>query len=191
MFKYFIISILLIAAIAGLYLGSYLPLRKAGLFVTASVAAAQAKSLEEFVGPFDQVINYYSPVGQNETVRFFGNRVTEILRQKPPEEVARVLVDYETKQMNSISESRGLNYVQSVLILGDMSKIMWLNYKKPADFEKAVSYYEGGLKLSPNRPQYLYGLLELYKSNNQSEKVKEISDQIFTNWPDAGKLKAE
>ncbi|MDI6820682.1 MAG: hypothetical protein QMD65_00690 [Patescibacteria group bacterium] len=186
MIKKIVIIILIILAVAAIFFGSYLPYQKAQLFINAyrALGSSQQFSFDDFKTIFDRALNFYSPVGQEEEVRFLGNQILDLVQRKPPEEILKKLQIYAEETIGiSIRDSRGLNYTQNFLILGGIYQMSWSFYKNPADLEKAISYYESGLKLSPDRPQFLFALFDLYRASGRNEDVKPVGEKIMKFWP--------
>lgn len=172
-----------------LYLGAYLPWVKARKYIKAagSFQTSQLKTVENFEEEFDKVFNFYSPIGQSESLRFLGNLLLTFLRQDPkPSEVigVRAVTYLEEKFKADIEQRPGLSHNQNHTILGSLFSTLWLDHQNVESLKKAIEYYEIGLSRSPKRPEFLRGLFILYYSGNQIEQAKNIGQQILQLWPD-------
>jgi len=174
-------------ALVLMYLSAYLPYVKGSLYITALQNSQQATTLQDYLKPYEDAFNFWSPVGDPEEIRFFGNNILNLLsnqKQTLSETAATNLVDYAFDKLNSPSlGTKGLNYSQVILekasILASYGKI----YKKPEAFQKAEELYKQGLELSPHRPQFLYGLLSLYLAEGKTVEAKAIGETILKYWP--------
>lgn len=172
-----IISALIILALLSIYFGSYLPFVKAKSYIDASRSLPNVKSVQEFMEIFDKPLNFYSPVGQEEIVKFLSNTTFDILANgKQSEEVARVLVNYVEPYLLQ-------NNIRHLLAGGNFYFALWIYGQKEDDFKKAEEYYQKTLAIGPTVPLPLYRLLDLYRSAGNQEKIKEIGEIILQYWP--------
>ena len=176
-----------IVALALLYLSAYLPYVKSTLYINALQTAGQATTLQDYLAPYDTAFNFWSPVGQPELIRFFGNDILSMLtnqKQQLPEAVATALVNYTVDKLNSDPlGAKGLNYSQSILIEASIFSAYGQEYKQASALQKAEELYQEGLQLSPNRPQFLYGLFSLYLAEGNVAAAKPIGEEILKYWP--------
>jgi len=183
-----IIALVFIALMMVLiYLSSYLPYMKGKLYIDAVRQAMQAKSLDEFITPFEKTFSFWSPVGQPEALRFFAGDVSSILQnnQQLPKEIAKALVDYTIQVLSSNPlGAKGLNYSQNVLFKATILSTYGFNYKDEEALKKAEDYYKEGLTLSPTRPQFLYGLFSFYLNLGKKEEAKNVGNEILKYWPE-------
>ncbi|KKU91499.1 MAG: hypothetical protein UY23_C0001G0105 [Candidatus Jorgensenbacteria bacterium GW2011_GWA1_48_11] len=177
-FQKIIVVILIILAVSSIYLGSYLPFGKSERYISAMSAAGSAKSLQEFEANYDNVFKFYSPIGQEEVVKFFGNDVMSLLNQaNQPEAVARALADYIEPMLLE-------NNVRHVIMGGNMYLSLWYNYgRKDADFRKVEDYYLKAYAIGPKLPPVLYGLLNAYLLKDDKAKIQEFGNIILSYWP--------
>ena len=190
--KYIIAPALVVLSVLSLIFGEFLPFEKSKQLIISLGQASNSTTLKEFEDTFNKVFDFYSPIGQPESLRFFGGQITGYLDHKLPADLSQGLVDYTDKVFGMNSESsgfKGLNYTQTKLTLANTHYLNWINLKNKADFDKAEEYYKAVMELSPNRPQALYGLLQLYYSNKDVEKTLSIADKILSVWPDNPKVK--
>jgi tetratricopeptide (TPR) repeat protein len=176
-----------IVALALVYLSAYLPYVKSTLYINAIQKAQQATTLQDYLAPFQAAFDFWSPVGQPEELRFFGNDILSLLtnqKQQLPQDVATALVNYAVGELNSNPPgARGLNYTQSILIEASILSAYGQEYKQSAALQKAEELYKEGLILSPKRPQFLYGLFSLYLAEGNAAAAKPIGETILKYWP--------
>lgn len=184
-FKSVLAPVLIIAAVIALYLGAYLPYEKASLFINALQQSSQATSLQELENDFNAALQFYSPVGQQEVERYTGNQILSILGQKGiTPQVSQALADYLGQVLHLDKPStRGLDFTQEFLLAANAYQIAWMGDHSPADYALAEKYYQEGLKLSPTRPQLLYGLLQLYANGGQATQALQVAEEIHKYWP--------
>ncbi len=177
-----------IIALALLYTSAYLPYVKGSLYISAMQSSQQATTLQAYLRPFDDAMNFWSPVGQPEIIRFFGNNTLSLIsdqKQNLPESVATPLVSYTVQKLSSDPlGGKGLNYSQDILIEASIISAYAEKYNKPDMLSAAEQLYKKGIQLSPNRPQFLYGLFSLYLAEGKSADAKAIGQEILKYWPD-------
>lgn len=176
-----------IVALGLLYTSAYLPYVKGSLYISAMQSSQQATTLQDYLKPFDDAMNFWSPVGEPEIIRFFGNSTLSLLndqKQSLPESVATPLVSYTIQKLSSHPlGGKGLNYSQDLLIEASIISTYAEKYNKPDILPAAEELYKEGLQLSPNRPQFLYGLFSLYLTEGKSAEAKTIGEEILKYWP--------
>ncbi len=179
----------IILAFLSLIYGALLPLRKSQLFIQAMRQSGQSTSVAEYMRIFNRALDFYSPVGQAESIRFLENQIGSIVAQKPPQQVADALVMY-ADSTSRVTEpgAHSSNYVQEIVILGNIHATNFRNYKAQRDYDIALALFQKGLTLSPKRPQFLYGLLQLYTDAGEQEKAEEIAKDILSIWPSDEKI---
>lgn len=179
-----IIIFLLIAAMASWYFGAYLPLRKSQILILTLQRVNVIKSVEEFEGFFSSAIDFYSPIGQSETVKHSVNTVFNLLNQNNSVEIADTLLKFTSRYTDSqIKNKQGDGLHQLFYILGDLYKTNAFKYKNSDYLNKAQFFYEEGQKLGPKRPQFLYGLLQVYLQKRDVLKANEITTSLLNYWP--------
>ncbi len=184
-FKSVLAPILVILAAIGLYLGAYLPYAKGGMFISALQQASQAQTLQGLEDAFNSALNFYSPVGQQETERYVGDQIVNILGQKGiTPQISQSLTDYLDRMIHvDHPTDRGLDFTQEYLLLANAHQINWTTTKNPSEFALAEKYYEEGLQISPVRPQFLYGLLQLYLNDGDAAQALQVAEKIHALWP--------
>lgn len=173
----------IVLAAMGIYFSSLLPLRKAQSYLDAQRRMNNVHTVGDFQDNFDMAFNLYSPVGDEEIAKFLGNDVLNIVNQGQPEDVSRQLVSY-------IEGHLFKDDVRHLLLLGQMYQILWQNYQKEDDYQKAVGYLEKAHEIGPNLPPPLYKLLNLYLMHKDKDNADRIGGLILANWPQDENVKA-
>lgn len=189
-FKQIIVSLLVALIVIVGYFGNFLPLRKSTAYISALHNLGQYQSVGEFEQAFSGVLDYYSPIGQEELTK---NTISIILsflqRSKQPEAVVDELVRYiESYAKPIIDRGPNPNLGQLMYLLGTLNLAAFYQTNNEKYIQTAESYYKKGLTISPRRPQYLYGLLEIYQAKNDYKKSEEIAKQILSFWPEDKKV---
>ncbi|MEK7147204.1 MAG: tetratricopeptide repeat protein [Patescibacteria group bacterium] len=181
----FIASILLLVIAAGWYYGTYLPFRKSQLLILSIQGANAAKSLSDFKDSFSASLDFYSPVGQSESVKHMTNTVFNIVNQlNIPAEGLTDLIGFVEKYSRPILQAKqGDGLTQQFYVSGDLYRAAGFKYNNPEYLKKAEETYKEGLTLSPKRPQFLYGLLQIYLQANNIEGANETMKKILEYWP--------
>ncbi|MGC9610780.1 MAG: tetratricopeptide repeat protein [Minisyncoccia bacterium] len=190
--KYVIAPALVVLSVLSLVFGEYLPFEKSKQLIISLNQAGNSTTLKDFEDTFNRVFDFYSPIGQPESIRFFGSQITGYLSHEIPIDLSQGLTNYTDKVFQASENSvgfKGLNYTQTQLMLANVHYLNWVNAKNKADFDKTEEYYKEVVKLSPNRPQALYGLFQLYYSNKDVDNTLSMADKILSVWPDNQKLK--
>ncbi len=183
MIKNIVIVIVIVVVLFGLYFGSLLPFAKAKLYVRAMGNLQSIKSLDGFKKNFDESLDFYSPVGQEETTLFLATEIAgRMIYNGQAEAVSRELVNYIEPRIFK-NNSRHLLLIAS--IYGKMFNI----YGREDDFKKTEEYLQKLLKINLKSPQALYSLFDIYQKNREVEKAKEIGETILRYWPEDERIK--
>ncbi len=178
-----IISSLLI--LAAMYFGSYLPLRKSQLQIKALSGMREIRSVEGFNDLFGPVLDFYSPVGQGEVTSGYLSNILNVVRQQSDKDVVGALIKQAEIRMAPILEKRsGFSFNQNIYNLASIYSAGAVKFNDGDYYRKGVEMYRLGLKYSPNRPMFLYGLFGLYQSKGDKEGVEEIGGIILKYRPD-------
>lgn len=181
--KQFLIITGIVLSILGIIFGSYLPFKKARLYVEARKYLTRIKTPADFEKTFNPLFDFYSPVGDEETSRFLANTLIDNIASDEQSEMAsRYLADYLEPRMKK-------DNIKHLLILGQMYKALWEKSGKENDFLKSEEYYQKALSLGPKLPPVLYGLFDLYKEKGDWEKLKQIGEIILQYWPEDENVK--
>ncbi|OGG39575.1 hypothetical protein A2116_00760 [Candidatus Jorgensenbacteria bacterium GWA1_49_17] len=174
----------IVVVAVGLYWGALLPYRKAKAFIGSVRALQSVKTVQEVESRFQEVLDIASPVGHDETVGFVVEQLTNVIRSRPPEEVGRLIVDYAEEVSHPVlADSQSPELTKMILKMGIVYQAAWLLYADETYAGKAEELYLEGLKISPNRPQFLYGLFDLYASGGRRAEAIEIGKEIVRFWP--------
>jgi hypothetical protein len=172
------------------YYGSYLPLRKSQAFIDALRNLRSAKSLAEFEQTISTPLDMPSPIGQEELVRNSANVILGLVRQNDkPEIIAEVVSYIENYYKPVIDRGVGMSFEQNLYILGAINEMAFVKTKDVKYFAAAKKYYSEGLGLGPKRPQFLYGMFDIYRIEGNVDGVKAIAGQILSQWPGDDSIK--
>lgn len=178
MFKKIVIVIITVLAALSIYFGSYLPLRKGRAYIGALRGMNTIRTVQDFKNIFSKPLDLYSPIGQEEIVKFLSNDLSgQFAKEGQPEEALRALINYIEPYMFQ-------NNVRHLLATARMYEAMWRHYNREDDFKKAEEYYLKAYTIGPKLPPILFGMLNLYKNNGDTAKTQEIGAVIFNYWPD-------
>ncbi len=179
----------IILAFLSFIYGAILPFRKSQLFIQAMRQSSSATSVASYMDIFNRALDFASPVGQAEDIRFLENQIGGIVAQKPPQQVADALVAYaDSISRVAKSENESSNFVQEIVILGSIHATNFANYKEKRDYDMALALFQKGLVLSPNRPQFLYGLFQLYVNAGEKDNARATAEKILSIWPGDKKM---
>ncbi len=181
------IGVIIVAVIFAVAVyGSYLPMRKAQLFIAtlqdldAHPAAAVIELQQRIAPPLD----YPSPIGQEELVRNVGNSVLGFVQGSHDPRAIDAMLTFLGGYFDPIvARGTGMSFGQDLYLLGAMNEIAFENTGEPSHIEDARKYFEEGMALGPNRPQSLYGLFDVDRAMGDVTSTAEIARTILTNWP--------
>ncbi len=167
----------------GIY-GNYLPWRKSVAYVLASQKAANAKSLDDLKRAIVPALELNSPIGQPELVRNLANSLMSVIRNTNNTELIDASLKFLAGYYNPIIErGRGMSFGQDLYILGVIHEISAIQSKNPIYLDTAEQAFLQGAESSPNRPQYLYGLMDIYRFKQDGDRFKSVTDKILEDWP--------
>jgi len=175
---------LLVLASLSIYFGAILPFKKAQSYIYfIKTTSDTAQTLDELKIRLDKVVEFYSPIGREEVVRYLSNDFLNImLYANNPEVVDRTMVQYIEPHM--------LKYdVRHLIAMGELYKGLWVKYKKTDDLVKSEDYYEKALSLAPKLPPVLYNAFDLYQEAGNKERAREIGEMILKYWPEDKKVR--
>ncbi len=185
--KKLIAIIIIVGVIVLLYFGAYLPLKKGQLYIGAlkEMSSKQAKSVKDLNDIFRKVFDFYSPVGNNEVMSAYLGVMLNIISQQDNKAVVDAIIGDVEKNATPVLEApeKAFNYWQSVYTMGLIYRVAAIKFYDENYYQKALQTFEEGLKYSPNRPNLLYGLFDLYLAKGDKEKAKEIGQVILKYWP--------
>lgn len=162
-----------------------MPFFKARLYVKATnnLQSGLIKTLDEFKKNFDASLDFYSPVGQEETARFLATDIAgRMIYSGQQENISRELVNY-------IEPRIFQNNSRHLLLAASMYGKMFNIYSREEDLKKTEEYFQKLLEISPKSPQALYSLFDIYYKKGENEKTKKIGETILKYWPEDEKAK--
>ena len=180
--KKIVIVIIIVIVLSGIFFGSILPLMKSRRFISSLNSIQFIKTIKEFKVNFDRPLKFYSPIGDEEIVKFLsGNIFSAIAQREQSEATARELILYIEPYMFK-------NNVRHLLTLSQMYFVLWQKSGQEDDFIKAENYFRQALAIGPKLPPVLYTLFDLYQAKGDREKIKEIGEIILKYWPEDEKI---
>lgn len=172
----------IILAVLSIYFGSLLPLQKSRIFINSMSQLGSARSVNDVKEILGNVFNFYSPVGQEESVRFIGSQMAGIISPQQSEPAMRELVSFMEQYIFE-------NNSKHLLTMALSYERLAMSYGKPEDLEKTKNYYQKILVLNPKSPQALYGLFGIYQAKKDYDNARKISEIILKYWSDDEKIK--
>ena len=141
------------------------------------------KSIPEFAANFDRVFNYYSPVGDEEVVKFVSSEILgAVTSGRQGEPISRALTEYIGPHLHKEN-------VRHLMIGGRLYFSLWRLSGKESDYYAAEEYFRRAHEIGPKLPTPLYALLELYGNAGKKNELQEIAATIFSLWPQDTRLK--
>ena len=182
-----IIAIAVAVAVLSIsYYGSYLPLRKAQMFIATlqGLQVTPPTSLNDLETRLSIPLDSPSPIGQEELVRNTANSVLNFVQQSPDATSTDELVSFMMKYYDPIlSRGKGMSFGQDLYLVGAVNEIAFARTGQADFLSAAQQAYEEGEQLGPNRPQALYGLFDVYRAEDDASDTVAIANKILTNWP--------
>jgi hypothetical protein len=182
-------AIIIVAAIFGVAAwGSYMPMRKAQMFITTlqglQTQQGQATSLQDLENKLSAPLDYPAPIGQEELVRNMANSVLSFVQQSTDATSTGALIGYLNGYYNPIlNAGKGMSFGQDLYIEGAINEISFAQTGDPTYLIAAQKWYTEGVALGPNRPQSLYGLFDVYRAESDTTGTIAIGSTILRNWP--------
>lgn len=184
-----VIAIIIVAAIMGIAVyGSYLPMRKAQMFIATlqglQTQQGQATSLQDLENKLSVPLNYPSPIGQEELVRNMANSVLSFVQQGGGASSTAALISFLNSYYDPIlNQGRGMSFGQDLYLEGAINEVAFATTGDPTYLAAAQKWYQEGVTLGPNRPQSLYGLFDVYRAEGNVTDTIAIGTTILQNWP--------
>jgi hypothetical protein len=182
-----VIAIIIVAAILGIaFYGSYLPMRKAEIFITTlqGLQTSPATSLSDLETRLSVPLDYPSPIGQEELVRNMANSVLSFVQQGGDASSTNELINYLNTYYDPIlNAGKGMSFGQDLYLEGAINEIAFAQTGDPTYLAAAQKWYLEGNQLGPNRPQPLYGLFDVYRAEDDTTDTIAIGTTIERNWP--------
>ncbi|MFA5870350.1 MAG: hypothetical protein WC842_00440 [Candidatus Paceibacterota bacterium] len=180
--KQIIAWIVICASALSFVYGAIKPYKKASAYVTA--VKSSKTSVDGYIQAFKYALEYPSPVGQDELIRFISSDIMNVIAEgKNDEAVEQKLTDFIHIYADPKIESGvGMNYSQMIMMFGTMHMYKWKQHQKTDDLIFARNYFVQGYTINHDRPQFLIGLLNLYNASGQNDKANEIKQHITDLW---------
>jgi hypothetical protein len=181
-----IAAIVIVIVVAIAIYGTYLPMRKAQLFIATlqSLQAQPASSLTDLESKLSGPLDYPSPIGQEELVRNMANSVLSFVQRGTDATSTGALIDFLNTYYDPIvARGRGMSFGQDLYLLGAINEVAFAHTGDPRYLEAARNSYSKAHELGPNRPQPLYGLFDIYRAMGDVADTKMIAGEILKNWP--------
>ena len=168
-----------------LYYGSYLPLKKGQALINAMQNSSSVDSLAKFQSVWKSALDLKSPVGEEETLKQLGTFSFEVVsKRKVPVEVVRELLGFVDSYMKpAIERGSGSGFVQFHYILGTLYQRVGLQYQLSEYVDKAEKIFKDGIAIGETRPQFWYGLLDIYTQTGRTKEGEEVHNKILSYWP--------
>jgi hypothetical protein len=150
-----VIAIIIVAAIFGIAIyGSYLPMRKAQMFIATlqglQTSAGQATSLQDLENKLSVPLNYPSPIGQEELVRNMANSVLSFIQQGSDASSTAALIGYLNSYYDPIlDQGKGMSFGQDLYLEGAINEIAFASTGDPTYLAAAEHWYQEGQTLGP------------------------------------------
>jgi hypothetical protein len=76
-----------------------------------------------------------------------------------------------------------MSFGQNLYLLGALNEVALVKTRDPKYLVAAKRYFLMGLERGPKRPQFLYGMFDVYRAEGDVVKTQEIANQILAQWP--------
>ena len=184
-----ILSILVVALLAVLlFYASYLPMRKAQLYIRGLSSTSLIRSWDDFTGTFNPGLSAPAPYGQDELLKNFGGSIITSLIDSAAKEqpiVAKAATNYYMQYAAPLLErERGVSFVQ---LVQSSASVFHHAYVMTSDETYALEtekLYKYGLTLSPDRAQFVYGLFDIYRDMHRYNEAYPLGLKILDLWAD-------
>jgi len=174
----------IILAILSIVFGSILPLIKSQSYISAltDLQSAKIHSVDQFKQEFGAVLDFYSPIGQEEVVKFLSENIMEMMINEAQQTgklgpVAPALVSFVEPYLFQ-------NNVRHVLFAAEAYKILWEASGSKDYFMKSQDYYQKAYAIGPKLPPVLYGMFNLYGLVGDKADAEKVGEIILQYWPD-------
>lgn len=174
------------------YYGNYLPLHKSQIFINSLRNDLRSINSEaDFEHKLSVPLDLPSPIGQEELVRNSSNLVLNLIQSNNDPVLIGRLIDYLDGYYNPIiARDRGMSFEQNLYVLGAINETAFVKTKDVKYLEAAQKYYSHGIALGPNRPQFLYGMFDIYRMEGNIDGVKTVAERILSQWPTDDRTRA-
>ena len=166
--------------------GSYLPMRKAEMFIGAlqGMQTTPVTSLGDLESRVSPALDAPSPIGQEELVRNFANSVLGFVQNNTNPSSTMELMSFLNSYYGPILQrGKGMSFGQDMYLMGAINEVAFVKTGNPSYLGASKQYYQEGSALAPNRPQTLYGLFDVYRFANDVPDAVSTAQRILVNWP--------
>lgn len=174
---YIAVPVGVILAILSIIFGGIMPIQKSSLYISGLQQVPGMRSTEEFRETFGKALNYPSPIGQEEVVKYLESDILGIISQNNNEAVDRDLVNF-------IEPHVFKDNTRHLIAMGEMYGTIWSRFHKEDDYKKALDYYLKGYAIAPKLPPLLYSMFNLYRAHGDATNMNKIGQQILGYWDD-------
>jgi hypothetical protein len=184
-----VFSVLGIALIVvALYFGTYLPYRKSTAIIKFSGGLENIRTVQQFFDAIGEVLKMPSPYGEEELARLLGDDLSSAIKSQKDPRIVEAFTAYGERILASFLEA-GSSPSRSILVLASLNQSAWETTGDGRYAQRAEDLYLRCLKVSPRRPQCLYGLLRLYISGEKKKEALEVGEEILRYWPQDARVK--
>ncbi len=182
--KQFIIIALIIGAVLSIIFGAVLPWVKSTSYISAltDLQSGRIHSVDQFKQEFSAVLDFYSPIGQEEVTKFLSESIMEMMVNEVQQTgklgpVAPALISFVEPYLFQ-------NNVRHLLFAAEVYKALWQASGNKDYFIKSYDYYQKAYALGPKLPPVLYGIFSLYQLTGDKVDTKKVGEIILGYWPD-------
>lgn len=178
--KIIISSVIVIATLVAIYLGSFAPFKKSQLYLSTlkMTRAGGEMSADSLLNGFDRSLQFYSPAGERELIKFYTSFTNGLIKKENISPEAAILF------VEHIEENITDNYLFHYLNLAELYDSLYRATENEEYLLKAEKYLLLAHEIAPKLPQPLEGLMINYIFQDDTEKLEEIAEKILTLWPD-------
>jgi hypothetical protein len=185
LWRYLVAAAVTIVVLAFGYWGIALPLRRSHLYIVATRALPQVKTVEQMETSFRAATDLTAPFGQDETVVYYVQTIHGLIRSNNDRQVVKALMqEAEDVSARMRQRGRGFNYGALLQALGGIYEMGYLATADTSYHQKGIDVLEKGLQYSPGRLQFLQGLLDFYRITGDREHARDMAQRILSVWPD-------
>ena len=174
-------------AYVGIYQGSYKPLKKAWAIHGLEKKMAEARTLKDVKGSFQEMLDTKSHIGNQEGVVAVLEYIKVLIPHFPKESDAIDLVSYGESLATSKDD------VRQMLGVANMYGVL---YQTHPDYTEALAKREKWLlkvlAITPQSPVALYSLFDVYNAMGlgAAEERNQVAKTILILWPSETRLEA-
>jgi hypothetical protein len=182
-----LISIAVAAMLAAVAVyGSYQPIHKSRLFYHAVQNIGTVHSPPQFAALLSPALDAPSPIGQVEMVWETAALVLTLIQMPdtPPAVTAELANFVNGYFLPILQRGKGIGFLLTLYNVGTINVVAYIQTRNPTFLGAAEKLLSRGLEASPNRPEFLYALLDVYRLAENTEKVQAVADTILRLWPD-------